>query len=224
MKCLIKLAVLIIVVNLADGFTYQRTVRSSDICGYHNGHRKYLELGESGQLSATNITVPTVCHYWFSQSLIGLSLSISDFCKSLHIAIILKRKIFSIRSFKCIYILAILSTFRRSPRSSTNRWPCTALWSSSHVLIALSSWSSITSIFHRIASRRRTVLEFVDATTSCSVSRRTTRSRTSCTTAEVSWPTRPKRDRFRLSLSIGTTTLTLFSWSTHRNVSWLVEK
>lgn len=83
MKCLIKLAVLIIVLNLADGFTYQRTVRSSDICGYHNGHRKYLELGESGQLSATNITVPTVCHYWFSQSLIRLSLSISDFCKSL---------------------------------------------------------------------------------------------------------------------------------------------
>lgn len=61
MKCLTKLVVLILVLNFADGFTYQRTVRSSDICGYHNGHRKYLELGESGQLSATNVTVPTVC-------------------------------------------------------------------------------------------------------------------------------------------------------------------
>jgi hypothetical protein len=53
--------IIIVIVNFTDGFTYQRTFRQSEICGYHNGHRKYLELGESGKLSGSNITVPSVC-------------------------------------------------------------------------------------------------------------------------------------------------------------------
>lgn len=51
---------LFVIVTFADGFTYQRVYRQSEICGYHNGHRKYLELGESGKLSATNISVSNV--------------------------------------------------------------------------------------------------------------------------------------------------------------------
>lgn len=47
--------------TFADGFSYQRVFRQSEICGYHNGHRKYLELGDTGKLSANNITVPSVC-------------------------------------------------------------------------------------------------------------------------------------------------------------------
>lgn len=46
--------------NIADGFNYQRVFRQSEICGYHNGHRKYLEEGDTGKLSATNISVPNV--------------------------------------------------------------------------------------------------------------------------------------------------------------------
>lgn len=52
--------IVIVVVSYVNGFTYQRVFRKSEICGFHNGHRKYLELGESGELSATNITVSKV--------------------------------------------------------------------------------------------------------------------------------------------------------------------
>lgn len=50
--------IIIVVVSSTNALPHQRTF--SDICGYHNGHRKYLELGESGHLSALNITVPDV--------------------------------------------------------------------------------------------------------------------------------------------------------------------
>jgi hypothetical protein len=61
MKILVKLCVIYAVIfGLADGFTYQRTFRQTEICGFHNGHRKYLEEGESGTLLAHNITVPSV--------------------------------------------------------------------------------------------------------------------------------------------------------------------
>lgn len=63
MEYVVKFSVLIIfvVIQFADGFTYQqRMIRQTEICGYHNGHRKYLELGESGKLTANNITVPSV--------------------------------------------------------------------------------------------------------------------------------------------------------------------
>lgn len=65
--------ILLVIVNLSDGFTYQRGFRQSEICGYHNGHRKYLELGESGKLSGNNITVPSVRDFGLQ---IGLNLSI----------------------------------------------------------------------------------------------------------------------------------------------------
>jgi hypothetical protein len=57
------LLLLIVIVNLADGFNYQRIYRETEICGYHNGHRKYLEEGETGMLSATNVTVPSVTQF-----------------------------------------------------------------------------------------------------------------------------------------------------------------
>lgn len=58
MECAVQFSIVILVIiNFSDGFIYQR---QSEICGYHNGHRKYLELGESGKLSANNITVPNV--------------------------------------------------------------------------------------------------------------------------------------------------------------------
>lgn len=34
--------------------------RSNDICGVYNGHRVYLELGDHGQLQATNVTIARV--------------------------------------------------------------------------------------------------------------------------------------------------------------------
>lgn len=68
--------IFLVIVNLADGFTYQRGFRQSEICGYHNGHRKYLELGESGKLSGNNITVPSVREIIDFDFQIGLSLLI----------------------------------------------------------------------------------------------------------------------------------------------------
>jgi hypothetical protein len=35
--------------------------RLGNICGFHNGHRKYIELGETSKVQGTNITVPKVC-------------------------------------------------------------------------------------------------------------------------------------------------------------------
>lgn len=62
MKSSIKILLLyFIIANFADGFSSQRGLRQSEICGFHNGHRKYLELGDTGSLSANNITVPSVC-------------------------------------------------------------------------------------------------------------------------------------------------------------------
>jgi hypothetical protein len=54
--------VIIALVNLyyADGFTYQKVYKSTEICGVHSGHRKYLEMGESGEILAHNISVPEV--------------------------------------------------------------------------------------------------------------------------------------------------------------------
>lgn len=67
------LLILIVIVNLTDGFTYKRASRESEICGYHNGHRKYLDEGETGKLSATNISVPSVIDFfsnWIKLSLL----------------------------------------------------------------------------------------------------------------------------------------------------------
>lgn len=64
MEIVVKILFLIIVViNFSDGHSYQRLSHPTEICGYHNGHRKYLELGESGKLTATNITVPNVSEF-----------------------------------------------------------------------------------------------------------------------------------------------------------------
>lgn len=52
--------IILVIINFTDGFTYQRIFRQTEICGYHNGHRKYLEMGESGKLSGNNITIPNV--------------------------------------------------------------------------------------------------------------------------------------------------------------------
>lgn len=61
MKSLIKFMLFCLwMKSFAEGFAYQRVFLQSEICGFHNGHRKYLELGDSGQLSASNITVPSV--------------------------------------------------------------------------------------------------------------------------------------------------------------------
>lgn len=64
LKCLL---IVTVAANVADGFNI---FRQSSFC---SGQRKYLELGESGQLSAYNISVPNVCSF-SSQS--GLKLSI----------------------------------------------------------------------------------------------------------------------------------------------------
>jgi hypothetical protein len=64
MEYMVKICFLILVViDFSDGYSYQRLSHPTEICGYHNGHRKYLELGESGKLTATNITVPNVCKF-----------------------------------------------------------------------------------------------------------------------------------------------------------------
>ncbi|CRL03322.1 CLUMA_CG016193, isoform A [Clunio marinus] len=47
-----------VIENFAESFSYQRSFRQSEICGYHNGHRKYLELGDNGEMFASNITIP----------------------------------------------------------------------------------------------------------------------------------------------------------------------
>lgn len=50
----------IVVIQITDGFTYQKIHRRTEICGSNNGHRRYLELGETGEILAHNITVPSV--------------------------------------------------------------------------------------------------------------------------------------------------------------------
>lgn len=37
-----------------------KVFRTNEICGVYNGHRVYLELGDRGQLQATNVTVSKV--------------------------------------------------------------------------------------------------------------------------------------------------------------------
>lgn len=37
-----------------------KVFRSNEICGVYNGHRVYFELGDRGQLQATNVSVPYV--------------------------------------------------------------------------------------------------------------------------------------------------------------------
>lgn len=51
---------LFVILQFVDGFTYQNVKREIDICGTSNGHRKYLELGDSGEIVAENISVPKV--------------------------------------------------------------------------------------------------------------------------------------------------------------------
>lgn len=61
-KNLLKVLLLCTCVMLqsANGFTYKKIYRNIEICGSNNGHRRYLELGESGEVMAHNITVPDV--------------------------------------------------------------------------------------------------------------------------------------------------------------------
>lgn len=51
---------LFVVLQFVDGFTYQNSVREIEICGSSNGHRKYLKLGDSGEIVAGQILVPKV--------------------------------------------------------------------------------------------------------------------------------------------------------------------
>jgi len=44
----------------SSGFAYQKIHRNSEICGSNNGHRRYLELGETGEIFGHNISVPHV--------------------------------------------------------------------------------------------------------------------------------------------------------------------
>lgn len=39
-----------------------KVFRTNEICGVYNGHRVYLELGDRGQLQATNVTFERVRH------------------------------------------------------------------------------------------------------------------------------------------------------------------
>lgn len=52
----------LIVCGFVKGFANQKIVenKSGNICGFHNGHRKYIELGENAKVKATNITIPKV--------------------------------------------------------------------------------------------------------------------------------------------------------------------
>lgn len=47
-----------VLLHFVDAFTYQSIVRDISICGSTNGHRKYLELFDSGEIFAANISVP----------------------------------------------------------------------------------------------------------------------------------------------------------------------
>lgn len=51
---------LIVLIKSTVGFTYQKIYKSTEICGSHNGHRRYLEFGETGEIFAHNISVPNV--------------------------------------------------------------------------------------------------------------------------------------------------------------------
>lgn len=58
---LVKIHLYIFVIfQFVDGFTYQNARREIEICGTTNGHRKYLELGDLGEIIAENISVPKV--------------------------------------------------------------------------------------------------------------------------------------------------------------------
>ncbi|KAG5678029.1 hypothetical protein PVAND_007736 [Polypedilum vanderplanki] len=48
----------LLILNFSNGFTYQKFFKNSEICGTLNGHRRYLELGETGDIMAHNISVP----------------------------------------------------------------------------------------------------------------------------------------------------------------------
>lgn len=62
MKIILKLFLTFCVTfGAVDGFAKGRVeLKSRDICGNYNGHRKYIELGEKGEIFASNITVPKV--------------------------------------------------------------------------------------------------------------------------------------------------------------------
>lgn len=52
--------IIVVILNSSNGFTYQKIYRNTEICGNLNGHRRYLELGETGDILAHNITIPNV--------------------------------------------------------------------------------------------------------------------------------------------------------------------
>lgn len=60
-KLELLLIVLIWTVSRVQGLP--KVFRTNEICGVYNGHRVYLELGDRGQLQATNVTVARV--RWF---------------------------------------------------------------------------------------------------------------------------------------------------------------
>lgn len=55
-----------VILQFVDAFTHQNTIRDIEICGTSNGHRKYLELGDSGRINAENILVPKVILFFYA--------------------------------------------------------------------------------------------------------------------------------------------------------------
>lgn len=64
----LRLAGFLLVLSLSEVEGLPKVFRNNEICGMYNGHRVYLELGDRGQLQATNVTylktnltAPSVC-------------------------------------------------------------------------------------------------------------------------------------------------------------------
>lgn len=70
-----KLRQLVVLVALAvvsgvEGLP--KVFRNNEICGMYNGHRVYLELGDRGQLQATNVTFSKVSSNLYQTVMIQL--------------------------------------------------------------------------------------------------------------------------------------------------------
>jgi hypothetical protein len=57
-----------VIVQLSSGFSNQNVFRNVEICGSQNGHRRYLEMSESGEILASNITIPEVIKAFLANS------------------------------------------------------------------------------------------------------------------------------------------------------------
>ena len=56
----LKVIIFLIILQFGYGDVSSRIKKSIEICGFHNGHRRYLDLGENGQLKASNISISNV--------------------------------------------------------------------------------------------------------------------------------------------------------------------